>query len=197
MKKKADNTDNAVLLQVISEQQKTIEKLHEQLEQLQHRLDKMLHLLYGTKSEKKPKSDASPPSDTPSNTALDKKEPKSSVSNAKGRRPLPTELPRVRVEHDVPEEHRGCSCCWHKMQRMGQVVTEQLEYKPGELYVIEHVRLKYTCQKCKGDIVTAALPPQPIDKGLPGPGLLTEIILNKYQSHLPLSPNATICSNWH
>src|SRR5262249_20244364 len=73
-----------------------------------------------------------------------------------------------------------------KMQRMGKVVTEQLEFKPGELYVIEHVRIKYGCQRCKGEIVTASLPPQPIDKGLPGAGLLTEVILNKYQDHLPL-----------
>ena len=188
MKKKLDNTDNSVLLQVITEQQQTIERLHEQLEQLQHRLDKLLHLLYGTKSEKKSKPKPEESSDS-SGTPYDsqcKKGSKSTTSNMNGRRPLPATLSRVRMEHDVPEEQRGCSCCWHKMQRMGQVITEQLEYKPGELYVIEHVRLKYSCQKCKGNIVTAALPPQPIDKGLPGPGLLTEVILNKYQSHLPL-----------
>lgn len=72
------------------------------------------------------------------------------------------------------------------MQRMGKVITEQLECEPAKLYVIEHVRFKYSCQRCKDNIVTAALPPQPIDKGLPGPGLLTEVILNKYQDHLPL-----------
>ncbi len=99
---------------------------------------------------------------------------------------MPAGLPRVRVEHDVPEDKRACPCYPLKMQRMGKVVTEQLEYKPGELYVIEHVRIKYGCQRCKNNIVTAPLPPQPIDKGLPGPGLLTEVILNKYQSHLPL-----------
>ena len=187
MKKKLDN-DNTVLLQVITEQQKTIEKLHQQLEQLQFRLDKMLHLLYGTKSEKKPKTKPEEPSassDAPT-TSLDKKESKSNTSNANGRRQLPNDLRRERVEHDVPEDQRACKCCPLKMQRMGKVVTEQLEFKPGELYVIEHVRIKYGCQRCKGDIVTAPLPPQPIDKGLPGAGLLTEVIINKYQDHLPL-----------
>ncbi len=184
MKKKLDNVDNNVLLQVITEQQQTIQKLHQQLEQLQHRLDKMLHLLYGTKSEKKltPK----PEEPSASSGASSSKEPKSTTSNANGRRPLPIDLRRERVEHDVPEDQRACKCCPLKMQRMGKVVTEQLEFKPGELYVIEHVRIKYGCQRCKGDIVTAPLPPQPIDKGLPGPGLLTEVILNKYQDHLPL-----------
>lgn len=184
MKKKLDKVDNTVLLQVITEQQQTIQKLHQQLEQLQHRLDKMLHLLYGTKSEKKPTpkpEEPSAPSGAPSS-----KEPKSTTSNANGRRQLPNDLRRERVEHDVPEDQRACKCCPLKMQRMGKVVTEQLEFKPGELYVIEHVRIKYGCQRCKGNIVTAPLPPQPIDKGLPGPGLLTEVILNKYQDHLPL-----------
>jgi hypothetical protein len=53
MKKRPNNTDNATLLKVISEQQQTIKSLHQELEQLQHKLDKLLHLLYGTKSEKK------------------------------------------------------------------------------------------------------------------------------------------------
>lgn len=96
------------------------------------------------------------------------------------------DLPRVRVEHDVPPEQQGYPCCSLKMQRIGKVITEQLECKPAKLYVIEHVRFKYSCQRCKDNIVTAALPPQPIDKGLPGPGLLTEVISNKYQDHLPL-----------
>lgn len=166
-------------------QQETILKMAEQMEKLQQRLDKLLHLLYGTKSEKISKTAAieKPSDNTPeSNTKAKSKSP----SNGNGRRPLPPDLPRVRVEHDVPEEKRACPCCPLKMQRMGKVLSEQLEYKPGELFVIEHVRIKYGCQKCKGNIVTAPMPLQPIDKGLPGPGLLSEVILNKYQDHLPL-----------
>ncbi len=176
---------NAELQKISVTQQSTILKMSEQMEQLQQRIDKLLQLLYGVKSEKKKRLE-------PSSEALTSKLPQekghhqSDVSKANGRRSLPADLPRVRVEHDVPEEKRACACCWHKMQRMGKVVTEQLEYKPGELYVIEHVRYKYSCQKCKHDIVTADLPPQPIEKGLPGPGLLTEVILNKYQDHCPL-----------
>ncbi len=170
-------------------QQETILKMAEQLEKLQHRLDQLLGLLYGVQSEKKLKAKAETPttsSDTALPTEQGKKEAKSNASNANGRRPLPSDLPRMRIEHDVPEEQRSCECCSLKMQRMGKVVTEQLEYKPGELYVIEHVRIKYACQRCKDNIITAPLPPQPIDKGLPGPGLLTEVMLNKYQDHLPL-----------
>lgn len=187
--KKLDTPHDASLLQVIEKQQQTIINMTEQIEKLQQRIDKLLHLLYGTKSEKttKPKSNAkvdalsslAPP-------ALPLSSQESTSSNANGRRPLPEDFPRVRVEHDVPEEQRGCQCCHRKMQRMGKVVTEQLEFKPSEFYVIEHVRYKYGCQGCKQSIITAALPPQPIDKGLAGPGLITEVIINKYCDHLPL-----------
>jgi transposase len=157
MKKRPNNTDNATLLKVISEQQQTIKSLHQELEQLQHKLDKLLHPLYGTKSEKKSTSptDSSPPVVNRVVPAQEKKETNSNTLNLDGRRPLPSDLPRVRVEHDVPENKRNCPCCPLKMQRMGKVITEQLEYKPGELYVIEHVRIKYGCQRCKQDIITA------------------------------------------
>jgi transposase len=194
--KKPISYDPQELLKLLHEQQErnaaqqeTILKMAEQMEKMQHRLDKLLHLLYGTKSEKSPKpKPLAPlaPADIVPPSTQSKNEPQASHSNANGRRPLPADLLRVRVEHDVPEDQRGCQCCWRIMQRMGKAITEQLEYKPGELYVIEHVRIKYGCQKCKGTIVTAALPAQPIDKGLPGPGLLAEVIINKYQDHLPL-----------
>ena len=167
-------------------QQNTILKLTNQLEKLQGIVDKFSQLLFGTKSEKivKPKSEDASSTDTPIIKSNRGSTP--TTSNANGRRPLPSNLPRVPVEHDVPEEEQGCPCCMRRMQRMGKVITEQLECKPAELYVIEHIRFKYGCQRCKGNIITAPLPPQPIDKGLPGPGLLTEVILNKYQDHLPL-----------
>jgi transposase len=170
-------------------QQATILKLTEQIENLQQRLDKLLRLLYGIKTEKRSKQKPETlltVSEAVQGLKHNTNEEQPSPSKANGRRLLPADLPRVRIEHDVPAEQQGCTCCWNKMQRMGKVITEQLECKPAELYVIEHVRYKYACQRCKHNVVTAKLPPQPINKGLPGPGLLTEVILNKYQDHLPL-----------
>jgi len=191
MKQAADKT--AELLKLLREQQacnaaqqETIFKMAEQIDKLQHRLGQLLHLLYGTKSEKQKPNLVDPNPPQPKIGQARKAEPNDTPNPANGRRRLPIDLTRVRVEHDIPEDQRNCKCCPLKMQRMGKVITEQLEYKPGELYVIEHVRIKYGCQRCKNDIMTAPLPPQPIDKGLPGPGLLAEVILNKYQDHLPL-----------
>src|SRR5690606_4806300 len=86
MKKKVD--DNA-LLKVIEQQQQTIEKLYQQNEQLQHRLDKLLQLLYGTKSEKK-KSASKP--DTPLKSSENKSPSKTTSKNKNGRRSLPADL---------------------------------------------------------------------------------------------------------
>ena len=70
--------------------------------------------------------------------------------------------------------------------RIGEEVREQLEYVPASLIVIEHIRPKYACPDCAANVVIADRLPEPIEKGLPGPGLLAHVITNKYADHLPL-----------
>ncbi len=168
--------DAASLLKIIQEQQVTIEKLSARLEQL-------LHLLYGTKTEKRRGLDDKK-EETDKQKAAPKPKDSQEQNTSKGRRPLPSDLARVRIIHDLPLDKQYCPCgC--KMNRMGQITTEQLDLKPAELFIKEHVRYKYVCRACE-TIVSAPLPPQPIEKGLPGPGLLAEVIVNKYQDALPL-----------
>jgi transposase len=54
------------------------------------------------------------------------------------------------------------------------------------LFVVEHVRCTYACPHCEGQVITAGKPAQPIEKGLPGPGLLAHVITEKYADHIPL-----------
>ena len=61
-----------------------------------------------------------------------------------------------------------------------------MEFVPASFKVIEHVRLKYACRRCQEHVAIAAKPPQPIEKGLPGPGLLAHTVLSKYGDHAPL-----------
>jgi transposase len=68
----------------------------------------------------------------------------------------------------------------------GEEVSEQLDYVPASLFVRQFVRVTYACRSCQEHVVTAAKPPQPIDKGLPGPGLLAQVITSKYGDHTPL-----------
>jgi len=79
-----------------------------------------------------------------------------------------------------------CPHCLQALAHIGEVITEQMEFIPALLLVIQYARQKYACRRCHNHIVTAPMPPQPIDKGVPGPGLLAEILVNKYQDALPL-----------
>ena len=108
-----------------------------------------------------------------------------------GRQQLPEHLPRIEIEHDLADDQKPCPCCGEVRQRIGREVSEQLEYLPASLKVLRHVRHTYACWRCETtaidpQIATAAKPPQPIDKGLAGPGLLAYVITSKLGDHLPL-----------
>lgn len=106
-------------------------------------------------------------------------------SQANGRRRLAPDLPRQIVQHDIPECERCCPRCEGKIHQIGKEVSEQLDCIPAYLYVKEHRRYKYACRRCQ-HVVIAKMPEQPIDKGLAGAGLLSELLISKYQEHLPL-----------
>jgi transposase len=108
-----------------------------------------------------------------------------------GRQRLPEHLPRIEVEHDLADAEKPCPCCGEMRHRIGQDVSEQLEYLPASFKVLRHIRHTYACRRCETtaadpQITTAAKPPQPIDKGLAGPGLLAYVITSKLGDHLPL-----------
>jgi transposase len=104
-----------------------------------------------------------------------------------GRRPLPENLPRERIEYDLPPEERVCACCGAEKTKIGEEVTEELEYVPSSLFVRAHVRFKYACRKCEGEVSLPDLPPRPVDKGKAGPGFLGFVLTSKYADHLPLN----------
>ncbi len=106
-----------------------------------------------------------------------------------GRAPLPEHLERIEIEHDLDD--KTCPACGCERCRIGAEVSEQLEYFPASFKVLKHVRHKYACSKCDSEgypphITVAVKPPQPIDKGLPGPSLLAYVITSKLGDHLPL-----------
>src|ERR1700682_3334397 len=106
-----------------------------------------------------------------------------------GRKPLPGHLPRERLVHE-PEP--ACpSCSGTVLRKIGEVVTEVLEYVPSSFKVIEHVRPKVSCRACE-TIVQAPLPSFPIERGRPGPGLLAHVIVAKYADALPLHRQSVI-----
>ena len=103
-----------------------------------------------------------------------------------GRSPIPKDIPRKRREYPLPPEQRICRCCHVPMERFGEEVTEEIEYEPATVVVVEHVRPKYACRSCERGIVIAPAPERPIEKGRPGPGMLAYVAVSKFADHLPL-----------
>jgi transposase len=104
-----------------------------------------------------------------------------------GRRRLPADLPRERIELEPSPEDQICCNCHRQKERIGEEVSEQLEYVPGNWRVRQNVRGIYACRPCEENVVIAPVPPKPIAKGLPGPGLLAHVAVSKYADHLPLN----------
>lgn len=100
----------------------------------------------------------------------------------KRRRDLPVELPRTEVVHEL---EGACCTCGGAMRKVGEDVTEILEYCPGRFEVIRHVRPAYSCRTCES-MVQAPMPPLPIPRGQAGPGLLAHMLISKYCDHVPL-----------
>ena len=98
------------------------------------------------------------------------------------RKPPPGHLPR---EEEVHEPACACPNCGGALRRLGEDVTEVLDYVPASFKVIRHVRPKLSCRVCE-TIVQAPMPSLPIERGKPGPGLLAHVLVSKYADHLPL-----------
>jgi transposase len=104
---------------------------------------------------------------------------------------LPDHLLRVIVRHELSEQERACPCCGELRGEIGVETSEQLDLIPAQLKVIEHQRVKYACRRCEqhgisGQVAIADKPPQPIEKGLPAPGLCAHTVLSKFGDHQPL-----------
>jgi len=113
----------------------------------------------------------------------------------KGRRDVQAmkDLPVQQFIHDLPESARVCPACQTVRQEMGRDSSWQVERIPAHFVRIEHIRVKYVCRCCDqsaaetgSQIVLADKPMAPIEKGLPGPGLLAHVVTGKFADHLPL-----------
>ena len=98
------------------------------------------------------------------------------------RAPLPANLPRIDICHEPERTVCGCGC---DLKRIGEDVSEKLDYTPGVFQVERHIRGKWVCGRCQ-TLVQAPVPAQVIDKGIPTAGLLAQVLVAKYADHQPL-----------
>jgi transposase len=110
--------------------------------------------------------------------ARDKAPPKDKPRRA----PLPANLPRTEIRHEPHSTVCGCGC---QLKRIGEDVSEKLDYTPGVFTVERHIRGKWACAACQ-TLIQAPVPAHVIDKGIPTTGLLAQVLVAKYLDHQPL-----------
>jgi transposase len=208
--------DAALLKSLVAQLFAELQSRDGRISDLEHRMSLLLRKLYGNKSEKlDPRQTSlfdvlaaaaedqtalandvppgiaggSSPDETPAATSTAKQR------LGHGRRRLPDQLQRREIEHDLTEPEKEALGGAANLVVIGREVTEQLEWEPSCLYVIRHVQLTYARRQllpesglklAEQNVVTASKPPQPIVGGLPGPGLLAQVLTSKYADHIPL-----------
>jgi transposase len=187
------------------------------IEGMQHRIHLLLRRLYGPRGERFDPNqlllfvEMAAGQDTAQKTPTEPPTPSEPQRRCRphGRRRLPENLPREPRHHELSEAERFCPNCGKVRIDIGTDRSEQLDYRPASLFVVEHFVHKYTCPCCNkrqahsqeqsppgpspcqlldtSEVVIAApKPAMPIAKGLPGPGLLAHLIVSKAVDHLPL-----------
>ena len=114
--------------------------------------------------------------------ALKRAEDKAQPKDQPKRAPLPANLPRIEVRHEPESTVCACGCA---LKRIGEDVSEKLDYTPGVFSVERHIRGKWACAKCQ-TLTQAPVPAHVIDKGIPTTGLLAQVLVAKYLDHQPL-----------
>lgn len=190
-------TDLKALRQLVLALFQELEAKDRELGHLTAQLQWLRHRLFGRSSEKLDSNQmllelgswlaAQPAEPAPAAAPEPAAEPNRMARKGHGRGRLPKTLTRHRTEYHPSSTDLVCRECCTELKRIGEEVSEQLEYVPASFFVLEHARIKYACPDCQGNVVLGSLPVQPIDKGLPGPGLLAHVLTSKYCDHLPLN----------
>jgi transposase len=104
-----------------------------------------------------------------------------------GRAPLPKSKDLPRRPHRVPvaEAERKCPICGAERKCMGTCKSEVLEFKSAHFEIIEEEREKLVCPACPEAGVTTAPSEKVMDRGRPGPNLLPNILVKKFQDAMP------------
>src|SRR5271156_6355430 len=184
--------------------------LHERVGSLEAEITRLKELLklqqqqlFGKKSEAASTLDLSSSASDHSGSTEEVSTPKTTTVSShirnippRGKRTLNTNyLPKYTVIHDLAEAKKTCACCGGELHEIGREVSEQMEIIPAKYCIIEHIRLKYGCRPCE-TVVMAPKPSAPLPKAIAGASVITDVVLNKYQYHLPLYRQSKIMQSY-
>lgn len=194
MSKELENMNFDELFALSKMQQSQINEMQSYINHMQFQIDQFKRLLFGAKRERFiPNQDSSQmtlPFDVQQDPEPEKQQEtityvrkKVKRENHPGRMKLPDHLPVQEIVLEPQEDTSGMKC-------IGKEVTDQLELVPAKLYIKRYIRPKYIKPQDEHQLthkgVISDLPTFPIEKGIAGPGLLTQIIIDKFIDHLPI-----------
>jgi transposase len=177
------------LLEIMNNQLHTIDNQAKEIANLKEKVDYMIRQKFASSSEKFPSNQPSLFQDTSDIEVEEEPQTETLTFTRKkrGNKKLPPEsLPHVRVEHDLKEEDKVCSCgC--SLKRIKEFSSKQYDVIPAEFRVIDNVRFTYTCScNCGASPVTSALTPQVLPKHQVTPSFLATIAIEKFEDAMPL-----------
>ncbi len=180
------------------------QRYRSQIDYLQERIRLLQNELFGRRTEKRPlpedakqiklfneAEELCPEAAAEDEKAADTMQIPAHTRKKPKRKPLPRDLPRVEVIHDLAEQEKICAC-GAPLCRIGQEESEKLDIVPAKIQVIRHIRYKFACKNCEGveddgpAVKIASAPPQIIAKGMATPGFPAYIVTAKYADALPL-----------
>ena len=188
---------------VIAELRVVVADLRTQVEAQQAHIHRLVKMTFGRGGERvegptlfdgidPPETETPPPAEPPVTEVSAPKKRK-----GHGRRRKPADLPRRPEVIDVSDAEKVCPCCHATKIRIGQIVSERLDYQPMALFVRQLIRPTYACRSCEShghdpQIARAALLPEPLPRSGVGSGLLAHVIVSKMVDHLPLHRQESI-----
>jgi len=178
-----------------SSQKEQIDTLVAQNKYMQERIDQLTRMLFTSKSEKLNSSQPTLFGDSEEIIEVVEDEEVEITFRRKkgGRTSPPKDIPRVRVEHDISEAEKICSC-GDTMHRVKEVVSEQYDIIPAKFQIIQNVRFVYGC-RCGEKPLTTPLAPFILPKTQVTPSFLATIAVQKFEDALPLYRQAKIYKN--
>jgi len=182
-------------LENVEKLQEIIVKQAQEINYLKEKLDYLIRQKYSSKSEKFPFNQPSLfdeyNQDSKEEIIVEEDTEVIEYSRKRGgRKKAPASLPRVRVEHDIPEEDKICSC-GDKMHLVKELISEQYDIVPARFQVVENVRLVYAC-RCGAKPKTTPVPPMILPKAQITPSFLATLAVQKFEDALPLHRQAKI-----
>lgn len=175
-------------------------RLHEQNKKLSEMLQSMVREKHGPKTERfentdqlsifdkeKEPTQIEVSQENADSQPLKREEKTQKKKSGHTRNPMPCHLERKPITGKPTQEELTCFCCSTQRVKINEFVrNSRFEYQPASLFVEDFIETILECPKCGDTVTVKPATVQSIENGTAGPGLQAEIVIAKYEDHLPL-----------